>query len=177
MNKILGKIKVWLENYRYSCVILGKSEALSIDQLLISLAPDEKERPRLLIVRSIDQDLCSQDDAIEINVPKKCYYQLQFIVSLPFTVSDSHISDLARLLLLLNKGMELPGFELSEVDRHVFFRTATVFSEDCLDQRIILSYIGMIEMLLDAFSENLEAVATGTRSFRSILDEIGEMSP
>lgn len=167
----LLEIRKLLEKFQFECEILHKSDKIPIDQLIVKLADDPQARSQLLIIRATSQNLASQDELIGFKSEVRNYQELQLIVTLPFSISDSQIPDLARLILLLNKGMELPGFELSEVDLLIFFRHAFVVPEDDLDERILLSLVGMIELLLATFSETLEAVATGKRSLREVIEE------
>ncbi len=53
----------------------------------------------------------------------------------------------------------------------IFYRHAFVVSEEHLDERILLSLVGMIEVLLETFSEMLESVANGTKSLQQIVEE------
>lgn len=167
----LVEIKKLLEKFRYTCEMLNKSEEFPIDQLIVKLEDDYQARTQLLIIRASSQNLSSQDARIGLKSNARNYQELQLISTLPFHILDNQIPDLARLILLLNKGMELPGFELSEVDHLIFFRHAFVVPEDDLDERILLSLVGMIELLLSTFTETLEAVAIGNRSLREIIED------
>jgi hypothetical protein len=171
LKATLHDIKKFLEIRNYTCTILNKSEFIPVDQLVIELMHDSQERARLLLIRTTKQDLSSSDTLLGIKSKSRIYQEIQFIVTLPFQVIDEQIPDVARLLLLLNKGLELPGFELSEADRLIFFRHAFVVPEDDLDERIFLSLMGMIELVLDAFAGTLEKVATGTQTLREVIEE------
>ncbi|MBA3604139.1 MAG: hypothetical protein H0W50_11000 [Parachlamydiaceae bacterium] len=175
LNANLDTIKTFLEALDYTSVIIPKSNDIPKDQLLIKLDPDFKSRERFLLIRTASQDLCANDALLGIQSPVQKYQELQFIVTLPFYILDGQIPDLARLILLINKGMEIPGFELSEVDKMIFYRHAFVVSEDHLDERILLSLVGMIEVLLETFSEMLESVAIGTKSLQQIVEEAKKM--
>lgn len=168
----LKDIKKFLEKKHYlNCAFLPKNNTMPIDQLIVKLDSDAQGRERLLLIRAAQQNLCANDAILGIDSKAKNYQELQFIVTLPFYVMEAQIPDVARFILLLNKGMELPGFELSEVDHLIFFRHAFVVPEDHLDQRILLSIIGMIELLVESFAENLESVATGKQSLQQMVDE------
>ncbi|MBA3238470.1 MAG: hypothetical protein H0T62_09025 [Parachlamydiaceae bacterium] len=171
LKATLNDIKKFLEIRNYPCTILNKSEFIPVEQLVIELMRDSKERARLLLVRATQQNLSASDALLGIKSKIRIYQEIQFIVTLPFQVVDEQIPDAARLILLLNKGLELPGFELSESDRLIFFRHAFVVPEDDLDERIFLSLVGMIELVLDAFAETLEKVATGKQSLREVIEE------
>lgn len=171
----LHDIKKFLEVRNYTCTILNKSELIPMDQLVVELSPDSQERTRLLLIRAIRQNLSASDGLLGIKSQLRIYEELQLIVTLPFQVLDECIPDTARLVLLLNKGMELPGFELSEVDRILFFRHSFVVPEDDLDERILLALVGMIELILDAFADTLEKVATGTQSLSDVVKEAQNM--
>lgn len=171
----LKEIQKFLEEHNFSCTLLPLSEKLPIDQLVIELVRDSQARERVLLIRAARQDLSQNDALLGITSRPQNYQELQLIVTLPFYVIEAQIPEVARFILLLNKGMELPGFELSEVDRLIFFRHACVVPEDHLDERILLSIIGMIEILVDTFGSQLEAVATGAQSLQQIVEEAQRM--
>ncbi|MBA2367439.1 MAG: hypothetical protein H0V82_00260 [Candidatus Protochlamydia sp.] len=171
----LEEIKILLESKLFKCEVLAPSEQMPLDQLVVSLDPDYLNQPRLLIIRSTPRDLSVNDELIGITSEKRKYCEIHLIAGLPFQIGESYIADTARFILLLNKGMELPGFELSEVDRLIFFRHAFVVPENDLDERILFSLVGMVQVLLEAFSESLEAVAIGKQSLRETLDQVQQM--
>lgn len=175
LNANLNDIKSLLEKTDFTCEILPASDKIPINQLVAGLGPDTENRVRFLIIRTAEQDLSSHDALLGITAPIRRYQEIQLLSVLPFQVNAENIPDTARLILLLNKGMELPGFELSEVDGIVLFRHAFVVPEDALDERILLSLVGMIQMLLDAFTELLEDVATGAQSLQEALEIARQM--
>lgn len=175
LNANLNDIRALLEKTNFKCEILPASDQIPIDQLVVGLGPDEQDRVRYLVIRTAEQDLSSQDTLLGITSSARRYCEIQFHVVLPFRVNIENIPDTARLILLLNKGMELPGFELSEVDQIVLYRHAFVVPEDDLDERIVLSLVGMVQVLLQAFTQPLEIVATGQQSLQAVLESVRQM--
>ena len=171
LNANLKDIKTLLERANYACEILNKSDKIPIEQLVVGLDQDSKGRPLLLIIRNSGQDIANHDALLGITAPYKNYQVLQFIISLPFLVKDTQISDIARLVCFINKGIEFPGFEFSEVDRLVFFRHAFVVSENELDERITLSLVGMIQVLVDLFAETFESVANDECTVQDVIED------
>src|SRR5215207_8099246 len=112
----LEEIKAFLEAKQFNCEILGSSEQIPLDQLIIPLDPDYLNRPRFLIIRLIPRDLTVNDDLIGITSKQRGYREIHLIAGLPFQIAENSLGEAARFILLLNKGMELPGFELSEID-------------------------------------------------------------
>lgn len=175
INADLNLIKDLLERLNYKCKILEKTEAIPANQLVVELDRDIQGRDRYLVIRVANQNLASQDALFGIKSTPRNYQELQLISSLPFFVNDEKIPDISRLILLLNKGLELPGFEFSEVDRLIYYRYAFVVPEDALDERILLSIIGMIQFVLEAFNDLFEAVATGTLTFQEVVEEAQQL--
>lgn len=170
LNANFYDIKSLLEKTNFKCEILPASDKIPVDQLIVDLGPDEQDRVRLLVIRTAVQDLSSQDFLLGTTSPIRKYQEIQLHVVLPFLVNMENIPDTARLILLFNKGIELPGFELSEIDQIVVFRHAFVAPEDDLDERILLSLVGMIQVLLQTFAQTLEAVATGKETLLGVLE-------
>lgn len=175
MNADLNEIKALLEKLEYQCEIVPPSESIPYNQLAIALEPDELDRGRFLIIRSLPQDLSAMDEILGISSAKREYREMHFIVTLPFYVKEEKINETARCILFLNKGLALKGFELSEADRLIFFHHACVNPEADFDERILLSLIGMIELFLETLSQTLESIATGRISFAEVLQTTAEM--
>ena len=106
MNAQLNDIKSFLENYKFYCEIIPSTEEMPIDQLAITLDPDRENRQRLLVIRSQPQDLAQNDTLLDLQLKEKTYLEMHFISTLPFIVEKNCFDQTARLILLLNKGME-----------------------------------------------------------------------
>lgn len=171
----LNEIKTFLDSLRYPSHIVAPTEGIPTDQLAVVLEPDEFQRGRLLIIRSLPQDLSTMDGLLGITSSKRSYREIHLIVTLPFYVSEEKMAETARTILLINKGLAIKGFELSEADRLIFFHHAFVVPEDDLDARILLSLFGMIEILLETLSQTIESVATGKQPLAEIIRQAEDM--
>ena len=86
---------------------------------------------------------------------------IQLSVTLPIDVKEEGVADLARLLLLLNKGLELPGFGLSEPDEACYFKHVLRCQRQTVETSKILALTDYTELILSMFLSAIQEVAEG----------------
>lgn len=85
------------------------------------------------------------------------------------------LGDLARLLHLLNKELDLPGFGMDESAGVVFYRLMLPISKTKVDSDLLLVYIKSIEQVIQLFSPPIEAISSGQMTLNQILSKVNEM--
>lgn len=143
-------------------------------KLIVFLGNDYQNRERILEISAKPQLFTGLPHRPEST--GKEYVHITFEVAFPFSVVDTAVLDVSSLLLFINRIVELPGLELDELNGKVFYRY--VFLAPGIDEGpfIYLSITGLIMMLLDLFTEAIEAIATGQATFDQLLDQIQELS-
>jgi hypothetical protein len=174
MLATLAGLKTYFSSHGFDCEILEKSAEFETEQLIVALGPDEKGRDLVLSVRSsalpIDQkQFSSSKEAVEGST--KSYNFLQFACCLPFKVQESALWEMARMILLLNKGLELPGFELSEVDGIVYYRYVLPVVDNHVEETLLICLFGTIDFLVKGFTDKLEQIATGAKTAQQLVEE------
>lgn len=167
---ILQQLEQDLVAIGYDCSFELHSEVLTQDRLLIYLGADEKEREQILTITAIQQEM--GDDLRE--TPPPPYYHLQYEIQLPIQVTDGAIPDLACTLFFINRRIELPAFELDEVERTVFFRNVQLIQE--YHKEIVLGIIGLIQIYLKFYSECIEQIAIQSKTHTELLEEVLELA-
>lgn len=97
---------------------------------------------------------------------------LQIFLSFPYECTAEHIHSVARLLLLLNKGLPFPAFGLSEVEGTIYYRHVLYCKNKALPTTLISSLLGMLLLYIDSLSPMIEQVASGKKGLQEVLKEV-----
>lgn len=97
---------------------------------------------------------------------------LQLLMFFPCTFTPSTVSDTARLLHLLNKEIDLPGFGLDETSKVIFFRSVLPTLDGEINELLIDKFLMAIPQIGRACLGVVVAVASGTRRFEAVTDQI-----
>lgn len=167
---VLKKIQDFLEKKDYSCSLFPSSEKLPYDHLLVFLGLDVKKRERLLEILATQQPILPESTLSQNQ--SLTPYRIQFRISLPFKVQDTALTQVASLILFLNPFIDLPGFELDELNGQVAYRYVWIINADSIDETLISSIMGTLTLNVNLFSETIESLADGTMSFNDLLAQI-----
>ena|ERR1700722_9562524 len=96
---------------------------------------------------------------------------LQSIAYLPIEIGEKHIPDISRLLHILNKQLDLPGFGMDEKARLLFFRVNYPCIGKTFHPNIIDVMLGASELACDSFLSGIELIANGSVSLDKTLKE------
>jgi hypothetical protein len=96
---------------------------------------------------------------------------LQTIAYIPFTYMDKVQGDLARLLHLLNKEIDMPGFGMDEQEKLIFYRCVIPSIDKKIDPEFIDLYLEATKVACETFISAIGVVATGSAKFDQLLEE------
>lgn len=99
---------------------------------------------------------------------------LQLLVFFPAGFTKETANDISRLLHLLNKELDLPGFGTDETAGVIFFRCMLPIVDGELADKVIDAFINSMELVCKTFSPAIEAVASGATSYEEILKKAQE---
>lgn len=97
---------------------------------------------------------------------------LQFITFLPLQFESDAIPDIARLILFINKEMDLPGFGMDESSKMVFYRCVLPSLDKKVSEETLQVYLQTIELVCKTFSPALLAVMQGKMTFEDVLKKV-----
>lgn len=97
---------------------------------------------------------------------------LQLLLFLPFNIKDSVVNETARLLHLINKQIDLPGFGMDEASHTIFFRQILVGIEGKIDEHLIAIYIESFERIVRLFAVPIVNVSQGNFSYEAVAKNI-----
>lgn len=166
---VLENIKSILEKEEFTCSISSATAEIPVERLTVFLGLDVKKRERILEIMALQQQALP-----EFSSPKKdtLPYRLHFRVPLPFKIKDLNMNQVASLLLFLNQFIDLPGFELDELNGQVIYRYVWIIKPDVIDAPLIMSIMGSVLLNLSLFSETIESLASGEMTFTELLAQI-----
>lgn len=88
---------------------------------------------------------------------------------------EAVVADIARLLHLLNKELDVPGFGMDEMAGVVFYRLMLPTPKKKIDEELLLAFLKTAEHVCQMFSNPIEAVSTGQMTLDQILAKAQEM--
>lgn len=97
---------------------------------------------------------------------------LQILTFIPCKVEEEHFDDLARLLHMLNKEMDMPGLGMDELSKSVFYRCMAPCFGQVILEKALSAYLNTSSNVVNTFAPVIAAVATGKATY----DEVVKMS-
>lgn len=164
---VLQRMQKDLADEKYDCSLESANEKIPFDQLLVFIGNDAMEREKILQITAVEQVMQGEG-----RKQAEHYHLIHFRVQLPFTVNPLVSNQTGSTILFINRMLELPGFELGEIEERVYYHYPLFISGEKVDQLLLYSVIGNIMMILDLFSGVIESVASGQKSFNDLLEEM-----
>jgi len=84
------------------------------------------------------------------------------------------VSDLARLLHLLNKELDVPGFGMDELAGVVFYRLMLPTPKKKIEGELLLAFLKTVEHVCQMFANPIEAISSGQMTLDQILTKAQE---
>jgi len=101
---------------------------------------------------------------------------LQMIIFIPCTVQEESADDLARLLHMINKELDMPGFCWDEDSRTVFYRLIIPALQKNCDETLFQVYIETTKRVCSMFGTIIQAIAIGAMSLQEMMQKAQELS-
>ncbi len=97
---------------------------------------------------------------------------LQLLVFIPTQMTPATTVDVARLLHLLNKEVDMPGFGMDEMANIIFYRLMIPLHKKKVDEELFLTYLKASKHICEMFALPIEAVASGHATLNDILEKV-----
>lgn len=167
---LLKHIGSLLTSEKVDNTFIAASEAQPTPMLAAYVGNDYKNRERSVAIFAQPQTLKLAPNKL-LN-KEGTYIRVQFQLVFPFQTTDQTASDTATVLHFINRVLELPGFEMDELQNRVLYRYVWLTDYPGNDSTLIISILGLIAMTLDLFTESIEKIASGESTFNELLKEI-----
>jgi len=99
---------------------------------------------------------------------------LQFLTFIPVQVKKAHFADAARLLHMLNKELDMPGFCLDESSSTIFYRILLPTHKKEIAKEILEAVLNTTQVVCKTFSPAVEAIASGAMNLEHMLKKAEE---
>tara|TARA_A100001015_G_C14515980_1_gene528481 strand:+ start:39 stop:524 length:486 start_codon:yes stop_codon:yes gene_type:complete len=159
--KTLQSIQEYLNDQNVESVLETASASDPMDKLVLSMGEDKSQINLPLILRLIEEDNLMYLHAIQ---------------PYPFEVKTSNLGEMARLLLMVNKAMQIPALGLSEVEPQVYFQYAYYSSRKVLLGDDIDTLIHFSIIFYQFYYEIIKKLAEGHTTLDVIIAEAKEVS-
>jgi hypothetical protein len=168
-HNILKNIEKIVKDFKLDATLISATEKQPFDNLIIFIGTDKINRPFVLNITAENQILDPKQDS--------SIFKVSFRIKLPFKIADFSFSQTSNLIALINHSLELPGFEIDEIENEIFYRYVLLTSDKVLNDEIILGIIGMIKLTLDLHVYSIEIVSSGKMSYDDLLKDALKKSP
>lgn len=169
-HEFLVQFQSILRDEEYDCALVDATDVVPYERLLVFLGLDEKDRERILEVTILKQELMKGMELTKSIEPD--FFRIQFQIGFPFSALPETSNQITSFVCYLNRMIELPGFELNEIDLKLFYRYVLLYGEEKFNKKMFISIVGMIMLTLELFSHSLEKIAVGEMTFNALLEQI-----
>lgn len=166
----IHSLQHFFEKQKFTTKIIEASEEIPFDALFISIG-DEEAGQSIIQIRIMEQIVDEDEDNIGIKQNSKGYFHIQFTVPIDISINEKYMSEVGRLVLLINRTCNLPGFEFNEIERVLYYRYAMLISGNTIDPYVVVSIIGTIMLYVTTFSDYLRDIGDGSKTFRDVIEE------
>ena len=102
---------------------------------------------------------------------------LQVLTFIPCSVESDAFVDLGRLLHMINKELDMPGFCCDEDSKTVFYRTVIPCINGQVDEPLFHAYLSTTQHVCEMFGTIVQAVAIKAMTLDEMMSKAKEMQP
>jgi len=102
---------------------------------------------------------------------------LQLLTFVPCTIDPGKLSDVARLLHMLNKELDVPGFCLDEGSKTIFYRLVLPTLKKEFNPESLEAFLNTSQVVCKSFGTVIEALAVGAVELEEILKKANALKP
>ncbi|MBA3238634.1 MAG: YbjN domain-containing protein [Parachlamydiaceae bacterium] len=100
---------------------------------------------------------------------------LQLIAFMPFAIKQDNEGNVARLLHLINKDLDLPGFGMDETNEIIFYRLMLPIHKLHLEETLLNQMVSIFPNICQTFSGPIMALAQGKETLETIVKALNEL--
>lgn len=102
---------------------------------------------------------------------RKESHLLQSVAYLPYKLNEKTLGESARMLHILNKELDMPGFCLDETEKLMFYRAAIPCLHGKIDTELFNMYLGVARIACETFMHTIGLIVSGTVSVNEMMGE------
>lgn len=173
-HTFLKQFQKALKDEEYDCSLVEATDVIPYERLLVFLGVDDKERERILEITALRQEFFKELIPGESHEPE--FFRVQYQIGLPFKIKLDACVQVSSFICYLNRLIELPGFEMDEINLQLSYRYVLMYGEEKFNKKLFLSIVGLTLLVLELFGSSLEKVASGETTFNELLEQIVHMA-
>ena len=169
--KVLNHVVQVLKGLGLEPTVCDKTPEVPFEVALVSLGMDERNRPIVLQVIHAEQSFiqATPQEAQEEPLQDSGVHMLSFVVADPIEIPEEAFTEIHRLLDLVNKSLPLGHFNLSEIEKSVYYSYGyPVFSTPPCEMTILM-IINTILFAKETFFPTIEAVANSQETVETLI--------
>jgi hypothetical protein len=93
---------------------------------------------------------------------------LQLIAYIPYDLPAKSVPEISRLLHLINREVDMPGFGLDEQQKLMFYRLVIPSVDGEIEEKTLTLYLNTITVALETFMAAIAIVASGNATVDSL---------
>jgi hypothetical protein len=100
---------------------------------------------------------------------------LQILMFIPCSINDEAFFDLSRLLHMINKELDMPGFCCDEDSKTVFYRVVIPCINSQVDEPLLHAYLNTMQQVCGMFGTIVHAIAIKAMTLDEMMTKAKEM--
>jgi hypothetical protein len=100
---------------------------------------------------------------------------LQVLTFVPCTIENDALFDLSRLLHMINKELDMPGFCCDEESKTVFYRVVVPCVNGQVDEPLFHAYLNVTKHVCEMFGTIVQAIAVKAMSLDEMMSKAKEL--
>ena len=101
---------------------------------------------------------------------------MQVITFIPCTLEDGTMNDVGRLLHMINKELDMPGFCCDEDSKTVFYRIIVPCLNQNVDEDLFHAYVNTTKQVCTMFGTIIQALAVKAMKLDEMLEKAKELA-
>ena len=94
---------------------------------------------------------------------------LQSVAYIPYQLEEKALNEVSRVLHILNRELDVPGFGLDEQQKLMFYRCVILCPDHELDEKILELYLATTRIAVESFMGAISMVASGKQTVDDFL--------
>jgi hypothetical protein len=100
---------------------------------------------------------------------------LQVLTFIPCTIENEALFDLSRLLHMINKELDMPGFCCDEESKTVFYRVVVPCVNGQVDEPLFHAFLNVTKHVCEMFGTIVQAIAVKAMSLDEMMSKAKEL--
>ena len=100
---------------------------------------------------------------------------LQLLTFVPCSINKEAFADVSRLLHMINKELDMPGFCCDEDSKTVFYRTVIPCMNNQIDEPLFHAYLNTTQHVFNMFGTIVQAIAIKATTLDEIMKKANEL--